>query len=70
MKQIIRRSFSEDNVLDLLCVTESGPGIGCSRMLGTGNFPDFFGKYPVPGKWHSGMQTSSFNIGAFSFMLK
>ena len=29
-------------------------------MLGTGNFPNFFGKYPVPGKWHSGTQTSSF----------
>ena len=38
--------------------TESGPGIGCSRMLGTGNFPDFFGKNPVPGIWHSGTQTS------------
>ena len=21
-------------------------------------FPEFFGKYPVPGKWHSGTQTS------------
>ena len=38
--------------------TKSGPGRGCSRMLGTGNFPNFFGKYPVPGKWHSGTQTS------------
>ena len=28
-------------------------------MLGTGNFPDFFGKYPVPRKLHSGTQTSS-----------
>ena len=28
-------------------------------MLGTGNFPDFFEKNLVPGKWHSGMQTSS-----------
>ena len=27
-------------------------------MLGTGNFPNFFGKYPVLGKWHSGTQTS------------
>ena len=34
--------------------TESGPGIGCSRMLGTGNFPDFFGKL------HLGTQTSNF----------
>ena len=24
--------------------TELGPGIGCSGMLGTGNFPDFWGK--------------------------
>ena len=39
--------------------TEPGPGIGCSRMLRTGNFPNFFGKYPVPGKWHSGTQTST-----------
>ena len=39
--------------------TESGPGMGCSQMLGTGNFPDFFGKYPVPGKWHSVTQTSN-----------
>ena len=37
---------------------EPGPGRGCSRMLGTGNFPNFFGKYPIPGKWHSGTQTS------------
>ena len=29
--------------------TDSGPGKGCSRMLGTGNFPDFLGKNPVPG---------------------
>ena len=29
-------------------------------MLGTGNFPDFFGKYSVPGKLHSGTQTSTF----------
>ena len=28
-------------------------------MLGTGNFPDFFGKNPVPRKWHLGMQTST-----------
>ena len=40
--------------------TESGPGRGCSQMLGTGNFPDFFGKNMVPRKWHSGKQTSSF----------
>ena len=38
--------------------TESGPGRGCSQMLGTGNFPDFSGKNPVPRKWHSGTQTS------------
>ena len=38
--------------------TESGPGRGCSRMLGMGNFPDFWGKNLVLGKWHSGMQTS------------
>ena len=24
--------------------TESGPCRGCSQMLGTGNFPDFYGK--------------------------
>ena len=30
----------------------------CSRMLGTGNFPDFSRKNQVPGKWHSGTQTS------------
>ena len=40
--------------------TESGLGRVYSRMLGTGNFPDFFGKIPVTGKWHLGMQTSSF----------
>ena len=28
-------------------------------MLGMGNFLDFFGKNPAPGKWHSGMQTST-----------
>ena len=28
-------------------------------MLGAGNFPDFFGKNPVPGKWLSGTPTSS-----------
>ena len=28
-------------------------------MLGMGNFPDFLRKNLVPGKWHSGMQTSS-----------
>ena len=27
-------------------------------MLGAGNFPDFFGKNLVLGKWHSGAQTS------------
>ena len=27
--------------------TESVPGTSSSRMLGTGNFPDFFGKIPV-----------------------
>ena len=39
--------------------TESGPGKECSRMLGTLLFPDFYGKNPVRGKWHSGMQTST-----------
>ena len=39
--------------------TELGPGRGCSQKLGMGNVPDFFGKNLVPGKWHSGMQTSS-----------
>ena len=29
--------------------TELGPGRGCSRMLGTGNFPVFFGKIRFPG---------------------
>ena len=38
--------------------TESGPGRGCSRMLGTQNFPELFGKNTVPGKWHLGTQTS------------
>ena len=28
-------------------------------MLGTGNFPDFFGKNLVPGEWHLGTQTST-----------
>ena len=42
--------------------TESEPGKGCSRMLRTLNFPGFFGKNPVPGKRHSGMQTSTFNF--------
>ena len=36
-----------------------GTGSGLSRVLGTGNFPDFFGKNLVPGKWYSGMQTST-----------
>ena len=31
-------------------------------MLGMGNFPDFSGKNPVPGKWHSGTQTSNWNL--------
>ena len=31
-------------------------------MLGTGNFTDFLGKYPVPWKWHSGTQTSSMDL--------
>ena len=39
--------------------TETGPGRGCSQMLGTGNFPDFSMKFPVPGKWHLGTQTST-----------
>ena len=39
--------------------TKSGPGRGCSRMLGRGNFLDFYGKYPFPGKYHSGTQTST-----------
>ena len=38
--------------------TESGPGRESSRMLGTLLFPDFYRKNLVPGKWHSGMQTS------------
>ena len=29
--------------------TELGLGRGCSQMLETGNFPDFWGKNPVPG---------------------
>ena len=37
---------------------EPGLGIGSSGMLGTGNFPNFFRNYPVPGNWHSGTQTS------------
>ena len=37
--------------------TESGPERGCSRILETGNFPDFFRENLVPGKWHSGTQT-------------
>ena len=32
-----------------------GTGSGWSRVLGTENFTDFFGKNPVPGKWHSGI---------------
>ena len=42
--------------------TKSGPGSrrGCSRMLGTGNFLDFSGKFPVPRKCHSGTQTSNY----------
>ena len=40
------------------CRTESGPGRESSQMLGMGNFPDIFWKNLVPGKWHSGMQTS------------
>ena len=39
--------------------TESGPGRGCYWMLGTLLFSDFYGKNLVPGKWHSGVQTSS-----------
>ena len=36
-----------------------GREVGQSWVLGTGNFPLFSGKNPVPGKWHSGTQTSS-----------
>ena len=39
--------------------TKSGQRRGWSQMLGTGNFPDFSGKYAVPGKCHSEMQTST-----------
>ena len=39
--------------------TESGPGKECTRMLGRLLFPDFYGKNPVSGKCHSGMQTST-----------
>ena len=39
--------------------TDSEPGRGCSPMHGTGNFPDFFEKNPVLGKWHLGTQTSN-----------
>ena len=42
--------------------TKSGPGRGCSRMLGRGNFLDFYGKYPFSGKCHSGMQTKLVQI--------
>ena len=37
-------------------------------MLGTGNFPDFLGKYPVSGKLHSGTQTSSVCVFVFPFL--
>ena len=47
--------------------TEPGPGIGCSQMLGTGNFPNFFGTYSVPGIWHSGTQTSNIWISYLPF---
>ena len=42
--------------------TESGPGRGCSRVLGTENFPEFLVKNPVLGKWHSGTQTSNLGL--------
>ena len=45
--------------------TKLGPGRGCSQMLGMGNFQDFLGKYPVPGKHHSGTQTST----VFTFVI-
>ena len=31
------------------------------------NFPDFFGKILVPGKWHSGTQTSNRDVTTVSF---
>ena len=43
---------------DLNAGTESGAGRGCSPMLERENFLDFLGKNLVPGKWHSGTQTS------------
>ena len=48
---LIRSLWSEGYI-------ETGPRRGCSRMLGTVNFPDFPGKNLVPGKWHLRMQTS------------
>ena len=42
----------------LIFGTETRLGRGYSWMLGRGNFLDFSGKNPVPGKWHSGTQTS------------
>ena len=42
--------------------TESGPGRGCSECSGCYFSQIFGGKNLVPGKWHSGTQTS---IGKF-----
>ena len=42
-------------------------GRGCSQMVKTGNFPDFSWKNPVPGKQHSGTQTS--NLLCWSYTL-
>ena len=39
--------------------TEPGPGRGTSQTFETILFLVFYGKYPVPGKLHSGKQTSS-----------
>ena len=53
----------------------------CRYWAGTGKrmfpnardreFPEFFGKYPIPGKWHSGTQTSSLvrNIYTLAIMI-
>ena len=38
-----------------------GTGSGWYWVLGSGNFPDFFGKNLFPWKWHSGKQNSSLN---------
>ena len=57
----IREKFKKNSGWDGTTQNHSGKvlnGLEMTQMLGTGNYPGFFGKNLVPGKWHSGTQTS------------